>query len=363
MPDGWTEERLGNVLKLKYGFALGAEERSGSGYPVLGSNGVVGHHREARVGGPGVVVGRKGSAGAVTWTDQPFWPIDTTYWVAPEPENDIHWIHEALTTARLDQLNSSTGVPGLNRGDAYQLTVARPPLEEQRRIAEVLDTIDDAICSTERIIAKSRLVHVGLLQAPAAAAIPRRLADIATLSAGSTPTRNDASYYGGGIPWVKSGEVDSPAIHTTEEAVTTSALRDFSMKLVASGTPLVAMYGATAGKVGWLATTACTNQAVLAVEATEPSVRPRWLYWQLVAYAPRLIAAVQGSGQPNLNKSIIGGLTLQVPARSEQQRSIGLLDASAAVIRREHDRLDKLRATRAGLAADLLSGRVRTVAP
>lgn len=83
-PDGWKAVDLGTVLDLEYGKALPAKDRESSGtVPVYGSNGIVGYHDTALVAGPCVVVGRKGSAGAVNVSEGRCWPIDTTYFVEP----------------------------------------------------------------------------------------------------------------------------------------------------------------------------------------------------------------------------------------------------------------------------------------
>jgi len=153
---------LGSMLTLEYGEAMPAEARSGHGFPVFGSNGEVGRHCKFLIAEPGIIVGRKGSVGKVTWSDEPFWPIDTTYWVRCAPE-DRRWIYWVLTWLPLARLNSSTGVPGLNRNDVYALTVARPGLREREKVAQVLDTLDTAIHETEAIIAKLKAVKQGLL--------------------------------------------------------------------------------------------------------------------------------------------------------------------------------------------------------
>jgi type I restriction enzyme S subunit len=153
---------LGSMLTLEYGEAMPAEARSGHGFPVYGSNGEVGRHRKFLISEPGIIVGRKGSVGKVTWSDEPFWPIDTTYWVRCAPE-DRRWIYWVLTWLPLARLDSSTGVPGLNRNDVYALTVSRPGSSEREKIAEILDTLDTAIHETEAIIAKLKAVKQGLL--------------------------------------------------------------------------------------------------------------------------------------------------------------------------------------------------------
>src|SRR4051812_8864863 len=130
-PEGWKRGRLDQILSLEYGKPLPDQARLGGPFPVVGSNGTVGQHNEALVEFPGVVVGRKGSAGAIRWVDRPFWPIDTTYFVRPAGSAlDHRWIFFALQTLGLERLASLGGVPGLNRNDAYEQIVCVPPLPE-----------------------------------------------------------------------------------------------------------------------------------------------------------------------------------------------------------------------------------------
>ena len=158
----WRDECLENLVSLEYGSALGAEDRTGRGFPVYGSNGVVGHHEAALVTGPGVIVGRKGSVGVVQWSDEDFWPIDTTYWVNPKVDLNLRWMYECLRLIGLESMDSSTGVPGLNRNDAYECLVPVPPLKEQRRIARILDDIDNTILANRRWLEKLRQLRAGL---------------------------------------------------------------------------------------------------------------------------------------------------------------------------------------------------------
>ena len=132
----WTEVLLKDFIILEYGKALKNENRNLSGkVPVAGSNGVDGWHTESIVDGPGIVVGRKGSAGKVTWFDTDFWPIDTTFYVKPKVKCDLRWVFYLLNHLQLDRLSIVTGVPGLNRNDAYKQSFKLPPLSEQRQIA------------------------------------------------------------------------------------------------------------------------------------------------------------------------------------------------------------------------------------
>lgn len=154
--------KLGALLSLEYGEPLPAERRTGHGFPVFGSNGEVGRHQSALIAGPGIVVGRKGSVGKVTWSDDDFWPIDTTYWVNCPPE-ERRWLYWVLSWLPLHRLDTSTGIPGLNRNDVYELEVYRADGEERRQIAQILDILDTTIHETEALIDKLKAVKQGLL--------------------------------------------------------------------------------------------------------------------------------------------------------------------------------------------------------
>jgi type I restriction enzyme S subunit len=119
--------------------------------------------------------------------------------------------------------------------------------------------------------------------------------------------------------------------------------------------PLIAMYGATAGVVSWLKIRAVTNQAVLAVLPRNEYTDSRWLYWTLGFHSGKLLASVQGSGQPNLNKTLIEQLEVICPSFPEQRRIAEILDAADEAIRQAERLIAKLRAAKAGLLHDLLT--------
>lgn len=141
-PPGWVSVDLGTVLDLEYGKALPAKARDATGtIPVFGSNGIVGFHSEALVSRACVIVGRKGSAGAVNVSLEPSWPIDTTYFVEPRGGMSVDYVALILQTSRLDELDRATAVPGLNREEAYSIPVLLPPLAEQERIVAKVDEL------------------------------------------------------------------------------------------------------------------------------------------------------------------------------------------------------------------------------
>jgi type I restriction enzyme, S subunit len=134
---------LGDICELRYGKSLPALLREDGEVSVYGSNGRVGTHTEPLLEGPAIVVGRKGSFGEVHFCQGPLWPIDTTYFIdRSSTECDLSWLRYLLQVLPLKALNKSAAIPGLNREDACRLPVLVPTLDEQRRIAAVLDKAD-----------------------------------------------------------------------------------------------------------------------------------------------------------------------------------------------------------------------------
>lgn len=136
----WPLRRLGEICEFKYGKSLPDAARSGGSIPVYGSNGIVGGHDLPLTASETIVIGRKGSHGEVNFSDVPCWPIDTTYYVDSSATGEnLQWFRYRLPAAGLNQMNRAAAVPGLNREDAYRVEILVPPLEEQRRIAAILD--------------------------------------------------------------------------------------------------------------------------------------------------------------------------------------------------------------------------------
>ena len=120
IPAGWEVKALGDVLELTYGKALKADSRRGGSVPVYGSNGRVGWHDEKLAEGPGIVVGRKGTPGVVTWISTDFFAIDTTFIVMPKGGTQVLlFLFFALQQQDLPSIAADSAVPGLNRHLAY----------------------------------------------------------------------------------------------------------------------------------------------------------------------------------------------------------------------------------------------------
>ena len=127
----WEEGVLGDVIELVYGKGLKQEVRTGKGYPVVGSSGIVGYNSDFLVKGPGIVIGRKGTLGKVIYLFENFFPIDTTYYIKSKIESDgLLYEYFLLKTLNFEEMNSDSAVPGLNRDIALSTEIQIAPLDK-----------------------------------------------------------------------------------------------------------------------------------------------------------------------------------------------------------------------------------------
>lgn len=159
-----TRCQLGEIVTLNYGKALKETDRIDGRFPVLSSSGITGTHVNYMVKGPGIVVGRKGSAGNVIWVDKDFWTIDTAYWVSLRKNDiDLKWVYLLLQALNLADLAITTAIPGLNRDDAYEQIVYIPSIEEQKKIVTEYDKIKTTIDKSSMMIGQSQQIKQELI--------------------------------------------------------------------------------------------------------------------------------------------------------------------------------------------------------
>lgn len=208
-----------------------------------------------------------------------------------------------------------------------------PPIEKQRSIVKAYQTITDRIALKRNI--NENLVTIGIasIQKNIGRGVLINLTDaemerlilpegfsIKTVSefckdtkSGSTPSRTNNEYWENGtIPWVKSGEVHNNITLQTDEHITPLGLSESSTKLLSRDTVLMAMYGVTAGEVGYLAIEATTNQAICGM-ICHTKAESAYLYFSLIQSQTAISRLSNGGAQDNLSKNFIDGIKIVVP--------------------------------------------------
>lgn len=141
----WSQVKLRSILVANYGKALKKENRDEGGkYEVFGSAGFVGNHSEPLITNETIIIGRKGSVGKVIHAPNGGWVIDTAFYLTLKEKVKLDWryLFYVLKSSKLDSKTITTSIPGLNRDDFYDTEIPLPPLDEQKRIAAILDKAD-----------------------------------------------------------------------------------------------------------------------------------------------------------------------------------------------------------------------------
>lgn len=271
----------------------------------------------------------------------------------------------------------------IDRGILETFPLRLPPLGEQRKIAAILSSVDDAIEAAQAVIDQLQVVKTAMMAELLTRGLPGRhtkfkkteigevperwqvcrVRELAALSSGGTPSRDRAEFWNGGIPWVKTGEIDYGVIGSTEETISELGLKNSAAKLLPAGTLLMAMYGqgVTRGRVAVLGIEATVNQACLAIRPSE-RLSTRFLFHVFASKYEELRSLGHEGSQKNLNAQLVGDVSIPVPDADEQASIIAVLDAISERNERERGCVEALREVKQSLMTVLLTGEVR-VAP
>lgn len=240
----------------------------------------------------------------------------------------FHTLRRQSFVDDVSSLSSGANLPRISPKVLSEMQIPLPALEEQRRIATVLDKADALRAQRRAAIAKFddllQSVFIEMFGDPIInpkAWVKVPIGSVADISTGSTPSRTNKDYYGGQIPWVKTTEIIGEAIVDTEEKLTIEGLRAIRGKLHPKGSVIVAMYGQgqTRGRCGLLMIEASCNQACGVIRPSK-SFNSVFLLWQLRLGYERLRELGRGGNQENLNLQLLGGFEVLLPPLEIQER-------------------------------------------
>lgn len=291
--------------------------------------------------------------------------------VIKSQEYSPEYLYRLLSVAddALNALGNGTTYQELSGKALSDFVIPKPPLDVQRSIVAFLDSqckpLNEAIARHRIIIDKLEDYRKTVITKAVTKGIDEnvplkdsgiewigqipekwrisRIKFIAKLASGGTPSREHGEYWGGGIPWVKTGELNDGYIENIEESITEEGLMNSSAKVFPKDTLLMAMYGQgkTRGTTGCLTRESAINQACIAF-TNLCDVMKDYLWMALRAiYTPIREAAV-GSGQPNLSASLIANFSIPIPSYAEQADIATYLNYKCAAIDEGVDRQEQV---------------------
>ena len=392
VPVRWTVEPIKNRLRLEYGTGLKDTERLDGEIPVFRSNGPIGAHSDYLIEGPGILVGRKGSVGEVHFSETPFWPIDTVYYVRRLDQDDWRFLYYLLTYLNLNRLNAATGVPGLTRRDAHYILGAFPPPDEEYEIARGLKLADDAIAAAQTRLAAAQRLKTALIQQLFTRGLPARhvrfkLArvfrhtlevpeswnvaalrqSISTVEYGTNAPSNDGKH---GLPVVAIPEVVASRFRlgecsyaevSSEEAQALKLRSDDVLLIRTNGNPDYI------GKSTVIGDEADSQHIIFAsylirVRTNDEKLSGRYLNYFLTSPLGRrqcLAMANTSAGNHNLGSRAIKRFCFPRPSREEQKEIVGLVDAAEDSVEAIQTEIAALVRLKQSLLQNLLTGKVR----
>ncbi|MER9403674.1 restriction endonuclease subunit S [Mesorhizobium caraganae] len=372
VPEGWTIGPMVQFFELQRGHDLPAQSREAGGVPVIASNGIVGWHNQSPLSGPGVVTGRSGTIGKVNYIKERYWPLNTTLYVRDFKGSEPEFVYRFLEHFPLTEFQSGTGVPTLNRNDIHPIDVVFPPLDEQRRIAEVLRSVDNAIAAAQQVAEHSRALQSLLttVQCFGHGYEMINLGDILADIRYGTSVKCDANEADGypvlRIPNVVNGRVELDDLKYA--AVSDADLRRFGLE---AGDIVVVR---TNGNRAYIGRSALVADGAATCLFASYLIRMRFdtrRAWSPYVYAilnsqpvreKLLKAATTSAGNYNINTTSLKGIAVPLP-NLETQHQIGeVIQLATEAANACEDDVKHQQRVKANIMSDLLSGRVRVPA-
>lgn len=294
-------------------------------------------------------IGSVGKVFRVPYFDRPMTLASNSVMVKCYNSRDYDWMYYFLLSPigfeELKSITTGTAVPKFNKTDLKTIPLPVPPLAEQQRIVDRIESLfaklDEAKEKAQAMVdsfetRKAAILHKAFTgeltkkwrKSANTRWVYKKIKDCCKLGSGGTPSRKVPDFYKGDIPWIKTGEIEWNDIYDTEEKITQSAIDNSSARCYKPGVVLVAMYGmgVTRGKASILRVQAATNQAVCILEPQSALLYNRYLLYYFMRNYWDIREKAVGGNQLNLSLTIIKELNIEIPPIDEQMEIVQILD-------------------------------------
>lgn len=373
IPEDWEVNSVGEIAPLQRGFDLPINKIIKGKYPIVYSNGILNYHYKAMVKGPGIVTGRSGTIGKVTYVTSDYWPHNTSLWVTDFKNNNPKFIYYLFLHLELSRFASGTGVPTLNRNEVHSTKISFPStFVEQTAIATALSDVDALISALDKKITKKKQIKRGAMQQllTGKKRLPgfsgewtfTVLGSESHMGSGGTPLSSIPEYYDGKIPFLSISDItlSGKYINSTEKTITDLGLRNSSARMFPKGTVMYAMY-ASLGKCAIANIDLTCSQAILGI-VPKSTLNKQFLYYYLTYIEDVVKQLGQTGTQANLSKELVQKFELYITKDFAEQTAIAqILSDMDNEIEALGAKREKYIGVKQGMMQNLLSGQIRLV--
>ncbi|MFH0967165.1 MAG: restriction endonuclease subunit S, partial [Methanobacteriota archaeon] len=330
----WTQGTLKDLVFFQRGFDITKADQKEGEIPVISSSGLTSYHNEAKVAGPGIIIGRKGSLGTVHFSECPYWPHDTTLWSKDIKGNNPRYIYYFLKTLGLERFDVGNSNPTLNRNHIHDMNIAIPPKGVQEGIVEILSPYDSLIENNRRRIQlleeAARLLyqewfirfrfpgyeHTKIVDGVPEGWITCKISEVCYTIGGGTPSTSNPEYWGGDVVWATPTDItknDCIFLPDTERKISQLGLKNSSAKIVPPGTILMTSR-ASIGFFGVMDKETSTNQGFINIIPNDPW--NKWyLTYNLISRVEEIRSNASGSTYKEISKGRFREMLIVVPTK------------------------------------------------
>jgi type I restriction enzyme M protein len=246
-------------------------------------------------------------------------------------------------TPEMERMASGGTFKEISKSAISTLSIPLPHLEVQNQIVAEIEVYQKIIDGARQVLDNYK-PHIVI--SPDWQVV--QVGDVASIRSGGTPDRSNDDYWGGIIPWIKTGQIDFGVIQNAEEFITPAGMENSAARMFPAGTILMAMYGqgVTRGRVAILGIDATTNQACAAIEVTSANADRDFLYWSLAGKYQELraISESRGGNQSNLNSQLIREVKIPLPDLETQRAIVAEIEAEQALVNANRELIRRMEA-------------------
>ena len=360
-------------------------------YPVMGSGGCFAYCSRYMYDGEALLLGRKGTIDKPLYINGKFWTVDTMFYAIPNKDLDCKFAYYLAITFPFNLYSTSTALPSMTQTDLGNNPVAFPPLVEQQAIVSYLDKkcgkINNAIdVQKKKIDLLNELKQTIITNAVTKGLNPNApmkdsgvewIGEVPThwevmktslaflgIGSGTTPSTSKKEYYTeeDGLYWLQTGDLNDGEITDTSKKITSLAADECNLKFYPTDSVVIAMYGATIGKVGLLKISTSTNQACCVLPKSKRCI-PAFAFYLFIGAKKQLLIDAMGGGQPNISQDIIKKLKVSIPPISEQRIIVdhiaGEVSKIDAQISKANRRIELLNELKESIITEAVTGKIK----